>query len=372
MLKGLLEDGEILLADGRRFVSPKSVLFERAEPPGSDPRTEGPSMLETRVCQIHPGFRVIALANRPGYPFMVRATAISVTLFRFVMRGAAQRGWLTRPDDCCMQGNDFFAEMGDVFGCHAIDNPDQASEIALLRSYAPNVHVATITRLTAAFMDLRKMTDEGQLLYPYSTLELVNIVLHLSEYPDDSMSEVLDNVLSFDSFDRQLLDTLFTVFRRHGIPVARLSETALGGADGPTVSRGNEMPLPTPELHTTWRTMGEAVTTAPIESTGDADTTLGAERRGRSQLDGAGKWRPLRQMMSSRLDRFTEELLSWKISGDSAPMHMTALPHSMVAILTMRMHLQIADPDNNVQQTIRVPSPGHKYFDQNSGLTVNF
>ena len=185
VLKGLLEDGEILLADGRRFVSPKSVLFDGAEPPGSSESGE-PNLLETRVCQIHPGFRVIALANRPGYPFM---------------------------------GNDFFAEMGDVFACHAVDNPDQNSEIALLRSYAPNVNVDTITRLTAAFMDLRKMTDEGQLLYPYSTRELVNIVLHLSRYPDDNMSEVLDNVLSFDSFDHQLLEMLFEVFQRHGIPV---------------------------------------------------------------------------------------------------------------------------------------------------------
>jgi len=68
-------------------------------------------------------------------------------------------------------------------------------------------------------MDLRKMTDEGQMLYPYSTRELVNIVLHLSRYPDDNMSEVLDNVLSFDSFDHQLLEMLFEVFQRHGIPV---------------------------------------------------------------------------------------------------------------------------------------------------------
>ena len=60
---------------------------------------------------------------------------------------------------------------------------------------APNVAVDTITWLTAAFMDLRKMTDEGQMLYPYSTRELVNIVLRLSRYPDDNMSEVLDNVL---------------------------------------------------------------------------------------------------------------------------------------------------------------------------------
>ena len=93
VLKGLLEDGEILLADGRRFVSAKSILYDSAEPYGTSVSGE-PNLLETRVCQIHPRFRVIALANRPGYPFL---------------------------------GNDFFAEMGDVFACHAIDNPDQHS-----------------------------------------------------------------------------------------------------------------------------------------------------------------------------------------------------------------------------------------------------
>ena len=101
----------------------------------------------------------------------------------------------------------------------------------MLRSYAPDVNIATITRLTSAFMDLRKMTDEGQILYPYSTRELVNIVLHLSQYPDDSMSEVLDNVLSFDSFDRQLLETLSEVFGRHGI-VVQLDEAILADVAG--------------------------------------------------------------------------------------------------------------------------------------------
>ena len=68
VLKGLLEDGEILLADGRRFVSPKSVLFS-AKPPSMVPSAIA-DLLETRVCRIHENFRVFALANRPGYPFL--------------------------------------------------------------------------------------------------------------------------------------------------------------------------------------------------------------------------------------------------------------------------------------------------------------
>jgi MoxR-like ATPase len=70
VLKALLEDGEILLGDGRRFVSPKSLLWE----------TDLPSDDSSGVKRIHAEFRVIALANRPGYPFL---------------------------------GNDFFREMGE-------------------------------------------------------------------------------------------------------------------------------------------------------------------------------------------------------------------------------------------------------------------
>jgi energy-coupling factor transporter ATP-binding protein EcfA2 len=92
ILKSLIEDGEILLSDGRRYVTEKSLL--------GDSNLE--KMRELGIRRVHPEFRVIALANPPGYPFL---------------------------------GNDFFAEMGDVFACHSIDNPDQESEVELLQSY---------------------------------------------------------------------------------------------------------------------------------------------------------------------------------------------------------------------------------------------
>ena len=57
--------------------------------------------------------------------------------------------------------------MGDVFACHAIDNPDQSSEMDMLRSYAPDLDMNTIMSLSTAFMDLRAMQDTGELLYPY-------------------------------------------------------------------------------------------------------------------------------------------------------------------------------------------------------------
>ena len=159
-LKGLLQDGEILLADGRRFV---------------------------RHRNIHEAFLVVALANRPGFPFL---------------------------------GNDFFREMGDCFACHAVQNPDQVSEVAMLQSYAPQVPVALLEMLSASFSELRQMVEDGKLSYPYSTRELVNIVRHLAVYPDDSIDSVMENVFAFDAFDAQLRQVVFSIFRRHGLPLA--------------------------------------------------------------------------------------------------------------------------------------------------------
>ena len=56
-----------------------------------------PCPLPHPLCQIPPG---------PGYPFL---------------------------------GNDFYRECGDVFASHAMDNPEVASEVELLRSYGPHV-----------------------------------------------------------------------------------------------------------------------------------------------------------------------------------------------------------------------------------------
>ena len=68
---------------------------------------------------------------------------------------------------------------GDIFSCHAIDNPDMESELAMLRQYGPDVNDATLRRLVSAFADLRDMADQGLINYPYSTREVVNMVRHL-------------------------------------------------------------------------------------------------------------------------------------------------------------------------------------------------
>lgn len=183
VLKALLADGDILLADGRRFLSLSS--FSSMMEASDEKDNEGSVEAAQKCLSIHPNFRVIALANRPGFPFL---------------------------------GNDFFAEMGDVFSCFAVDNPDQDAEVTLLKSYGPDVPIELLQQLSAAFSDLRLLADEGQLSYPYSTRELVHIVRHLQAFPLDDVSQVMRNVFDFDSFDPSLLQTLSEIFTRQGLP----------------------------------------------------------------------------------------------------------------------------------------------------------
>lgn len=170
VLKSLLEDGEILLGDGRRFVTERSPLWATAEdaaaaptaaaaPAGSrDSSSPAGDAAAGRVYRVHRGFQVIALANPPGYPFL---------------------------------GNDFYAEMGDCFACHVVDNPDPASEAALLKAYAPSLPQDTLDRLVRAFAALRALNEQGTVSYPYSTRELVQTARHLHANPLDPLPTVL-------------------------------------------------------------------------------------------------------------------------------------------------------------------------------------
>lgn len=133
ILKTLVESGEMILSDGRRIVKPSHVEHY-------DPAT---------TIVTHPDFRMIILANRPGFPFL---------------------------------GNDFFGALGDLFSCHAVDNPTEDSEIELLKQYGPNVPEETIRKLVSVFDDLRTLADQGLVNYPYSTREVVNVVKHLEVY----------------------------------------------------------------------------------------------------------------------------------------------------------------------------------------------
>ena len=101
VLKGLIEDHEMLLSDGRRILSPEHAHVVDGE--------EEDAL--HNVILIHPHFRIILLANKQGYPFL---------------------------------GNDLLSELGDCFSwcvilmicfapsyislcSHEIPNPDEKS-----------------------------------------------------------------------------------------------------------------------------------------------------------------------------------------------------------------------------------------------------
>jgi hypothetical protein len=165
ILKGLLEDKEMTLGDGRRI--------------GVE-------------IKIHPQFRVIALANRPGFPFL---------------------------------GNDFFKSCGDMLSCHAITNPDTESQLSLLSRYGPNVPKHALTVLNSAFGEIANLVEQGVLTYPYSLRELANVVRHMNEFPEDGMATALLNVFHFDEFDETARETILQVFRNVGIPLTGGYET---------------------------------------------------------------------------------------------------------------------------------------------------
>uniref|UniRef100_A0A7N8X512 von Willebrand factor A domain-containing protein 8 n=1 Tax=Mastacembelus armatus TaxID=205130 RepID=A0A7N8X512_9TELE len=165
ILKTLVESGEMILADGRRIISAKG---------------------RPNTIVMHPDFRMIVLANRPGFPFL---------------------------------GNDFFGALGDIFSCHAVDNPKPQAELAMLKQYGPDVPDAILQKLVAAFGELRSMADQGTITYPYSTREVVNIVKHLQKFPGEGLANVVRNVFDFDSYNKDTREVLIEALHKHGIPI---------------------------------------------------------------------------------------------------------------------------------------------------------
>uniref|UniRef100_A0A3Q3JAA7 von Willebrand factor A domain-containing protein 8 n=1 Tax=Monopterus albus TaxID=43700 RepID=A0A3Q3JAA7_MONAL len=192
ILKTLVESGEMILADGRRIISGTNVNGR----PNS--------------IVMHPDFRMLVLANRPGFPFL---------------------------------GNDFFGALGDIFSCHAVDNPKPQAELAMLKQYGPNVPDATLQKLVAAFAELRSMADQGTITYPYSTREVVNIVKHLQKFPDEGLANVVRNVFDFDSYNKDMREVLIEALHKHGIPI---------GAKPSSVQLAKELPLPEVQMTGYW------------------------------------------------------------------------------------------------------------------------
>nr|KAF7423742.1 hypothetical protein H0235_009025 [Vespula pensylvanica] len=196
ILKTLVESGEMILSDGRRIVSSNTAIIDSNE----------------RI-PLHPDFRMIILANRPGFPFL---------------------------------GNDFFGALGDLFSTHSVDNPTMKNEIQLLKQYGPNVDEKIIQKLVKAFGELRGMADQGLVSYPYSTREVVNIVKHLEKFPKEPLPVVVRNVFDFDRYSPEVFDTLVTVLHKHGIPI---------GTSPNNIALAKEISLPEIKVCGSWNVL---------------------------------------------------------------------------------------------------------------------
>ena len=128
---------------------PARVAAATARHP-THPTSASDAPLDEQLIPIHPNFRMLVLANPPGWPF---------------------------------QGNDFFRECGDVFAAHAVRNVDTASQAQLLRRVAPQLDESQVVTLLSLFGQLRMMHEDGQLSYPYSVRELVLVARRMQAFP---------------------------------------------------------------------------------------------------------------------------------------------------------------------------------------------
>ena len=174
LLKMLVEDGELLLHDGRRLLTRDRIASLKL------------ALTDHEVIEIHEDFKLIALANRPGFPF---------------------------------HGNNFFRECGDVLVTHVIDNLDLASEIELLRAYGPDVPPEILSKLALSFADLRAAYNSGKLSYPFSAREAVAVVKHAQKFPQDGIGAAVEDFLGFEGATPKMRRILAEIFRDRGIPV---------------------------------------------------------------------------------------------------------------------------------------------------------
>ncbi|CAM4751562.1 unnamed protein product [Rotaria magnacalcarata] len=171
ILKSLIESGSMFLSDGRH-VYPKETGAITTIP-------------SNMIIRTHPNFRMIVLANRPGFPFL---------------------------------GNDFFLSLGDHFSTFPILNPPRESEIILLQNFGPNIERKKLEQLVDVFTQLRQLSIDGIISYPYSLRELVSIVKHLNMFPNDSLADVVCNVFDLDNYNTDVIDRIQSILHRHGIP----------------------------------------------------------------------------------------------------------------------------------------------------------
>ena len=146
LLKGLIEDRELALPDGRTLRYETDMISANSD-----------------TVVIHPDFRVWALANPASYPF---------------------------------HGNDISGEMSDVFSCHTVPPLDSESQRKILQSYGPDVSDKRIRKIIDIWEDLRDAHERGVMAYPFSVREAVSVVKHLNRFPDDGLEGAFENVIS--------------------------------------------------------------------------------------------------------------------------------------------------------------------------------
>ncbi|CAG8505992.1 1372_t:CDS:10 [Ambispora gerdemannii] len=291
VLRNLIEDGEMVLGDGRRIVS---RVIEKLENDNED-----------EYILVHKNFRIIVLANRPG--------------------------------------NDFYREIGDVFSCHAVDNPDPASEMYLLLKYAPDISQELLLKLTAAFSDLRRLVDEGLISYPYSTRELVNIVKHMQQYPKEGVSQILQNVFDFDQYDKDSKVLLIETFQKHGIPIGLNSELS--------VQLGKFVSLSEPVVTEIW-TKATASRQRTLQVSGNK-----IELRGGWEFH-VNKTKEL-ERTEGRTTTFTEQIYSFKIPTRGEALDIVGLEDgSLFAVTTNPITLHHIDKEHHLSKSVEL----YEYF----------
>lgn len=272
VLRGLVDDGEMLLSDGRKIMaSSERESIVEDEGYGSNERRQ-------EIIWMDPRFRVVVLANKQGYPFL---------------------------------GNDVLSSLADSFSCHFVDNPSVDAEVDLLRFYGPSVPEELLRKLCGVFGDLRRLVDEAVVSYPYSTRELIHIVKHLEKYPEDGIVQTIRNVFSFDLNDPQLVDQLAQVFLRHGIPFPPKSVYHVRLSPSRSIIRDFR-------LAAKWTSSLPTLSSSVLVEGSSAEQGL---------FKAKGGWRVPEEISSRkfntaqhkqhRINRFREDVYSWTLSRSS-------------------------------------------------------
>ena len=255
VLKLIAEDGDLALSDGRRLLSAARYRAEGGDPAAPDAHT----------IVIHEDFRLVVLANRPGFPFL---------------------------------GNDFYQQIGGVFYNVIVENLDQESELALLQRYGDQVDVEILTKLSRAFALLREEHDGGRLAYPFSVRENVAVVRHINRYPEDGVLAAIEGILGFEQLAPSVRAHVAAIFQRAGIPVPLRAPSAAEGAGMPPLATlAQPIALPAAQSRLLARLGGP-----------EGTVRLEIKPMKRSAWPSVQVTRAAAAFSSSRLDKFTEQL----------------------------------------------------------------